>query len=435
VQISVVTTRPTEEGMASSEKSAPKWRSASAQPAERKGRLPSSTTRKRATLLLVASAISMGGAEIVVRMLDIGPEIAPVYAGNYRLASSPRLRYELVPGSPDGAHSINSFGMRDREYPVAKPPNTIRVACIGDSICYGFRVQREETFSARLEELLNGEPGREGVATFEVLNFGVTGYSFTQIMENLREKVLPFEPDLILYAYCLNDPQEYSLEMEGLLAQLTRAEKGYLLPGAWSGWAPLQRSRLYLLSRYVIGSMTREGAQKERAPVPFEDDRQLVAIREGTYAQYYTGLHVSPATWSPVGEGLRELERWSEASGVPVQVTVFPILRDLDAYPLRELHENLLRTFSGHSFHAFDLLDYFQAYERRTGRKLGHTLHPSADGHLLAAAAMAQDLLDARLLPALDERGIRRRLDSERFRHVQAIVNQVRANVQSESPP
>ena len=389
---------------------------------------------RKVTLFVVASGLSLLCAEIAVRVFGIGPEIAPVYASNYRLASNPVLRYELVPGSVDGSEAINSHGMRDREYARDKPPGTIRIACIGDSICYGFNVRQSEAFSAHLEELL-GSVGNDSGLTFEVLNFGVTGYSFTQIMENLRAKVANFEPDLIVYAYCLNDPQEYSLEMESLLAELTNAERHFVGRDTESGRPWIHRSRLFLLGKYAVESATREGKSKHPAPRPFEDDQQLVAIRHGTYAEYYTRIHASPETWKPVEDGLHELAKWSRDSRIPVQVTLFPVLRNLRDYPLYDLHADLERTFRDHLFSTLDLVDSYREYEAETGRRLGMTLHPDAEGHRLTAVAMIYDLAEAGLLPGLDVRRVGPRLDKlPKFRVVHDIVKRVRGDGTATTP-
>ena len=139
----------------------------------------------RVLALGVASLLALVAGELIVRLLNVGPEIIPVYAENFKLSDNPELRYELVPGSQYLGGAINADGMRDRHYAVDKPPGVFRIACLGDSICFGYDVQANETIAGRLEEYLNryyASPGH----SFEVLNFGVTGYNITQVVENLR---------------------------------------------------------------------------------------------------------------------------------------------------------------------------------------------------------------------------------------------------------
>ena len=77
-------------------------------------------------LAAVATAASLGVAEIAVRAFNVGPRILVLNHGNYRLSGDLILRYELAPGSPDGDTVISSGGLRDREFSVAKPPRTFR---------------------------------------------------------------------------------------------------------------------------------------------------------------------------------------------------------------------------------------------------------------------------------------------------------------------
>ena len=50
---------------------------------------------------------------------------------------------------------INSAGLRDREHSVAKPPNTVRIAVLGDSMTEALQVPSGKPFWAILERELN----------------------------------------------------------------------------------------------------------------------------------------------------------------------------------------------------------------------------------------------------------------------------------------
>lgn len=109
------------------------------------------------------------------------------------------LLSELTPSSETeykGATlRINSFGMRDREYALEKPPGTYRIALLGASYVMGSGVENEQTFEALMEDDLNAaDDGRR----YEILNFAVGGYSPMQRMATL-ERSLDFAPDMALY--------------------------------------------------------------------------------------------------------------------------------------------------------------------------------------------------------------------------------------------
>ena len=140
-------------------------------------------------LAAATTAFSLGLAEAAVRIFNLGPQIAAVNHGSFRLSDNPVLRYELAPGAPDGDTVLNRDGMRDREFPLAKPPGTFRIACIGDSITFGFGIDHPaDTYPQRLESLLNSYCGSSS-QRFEVLNFGVPGYNLKEIAENVQIKI------------------------------------------------------------------------------------------------------------------------------------------------------------------------------------------------------------------------------------------------------
>jgi hypothetical protein len=110
--------------------------------------------------------------------------------------------YELVPlkaGRFVGAMvQTNRWGMRDRDYPQARPDGIYRIALLGPSTAMGSGVEADESFEALIEERLNREAGGSTPA-IEVLNFGVAGYSPLHMLYQLDRKVLPFQPDAALF--------------------------------------------------------------------------------------------------------------------------------------------------------------------------------------------------------------------------------------------
>jgi len=98
--------------------------------------------------------------------------------------------------------TTNSYGMRGKELTVEKPENIIRVALIGDSFAFGWGVEENKIFAEVIEQELNkSNTGKR----YEVLNFGVPGYSTFQEVDVLEEKGLKFKPDLVLIYFVDND--------------------------------------------------------------------------------------------------------------------------------------------------------------------------------------------------------------------------------------
>jgi hypothetical protein len=133
------------------------------------------------------------------------------------------LVYELIPSATTEFKQVplvvNRWGMRDQEYPLAKPAGTFRIALLGASIEMGAGVANDATYEALAEARLNAErAGRGGYDRYEILNFAVGGYSVLQQLV-LVEKALTFDPDLIVYTgHTVEDARTIQLLSEVILA-------------------------------------------------------------------------------------------------------------------------------------------------------------------------------------------------------------------------
>jgi hypothetical protein len=95
---------------------------------------------------------------------------------------------------------VNSVGLRDREHEKQKPPNTVRIAVLGDSFSEAMHVPQEDTFWWLMERRLKSCPAFAG-KNVEVINFGVSGYGTAQELITLRQKVWDYQPDIVLLAF------------------------------------------------------------------------------------------------------------------------------------------------------------------------------------------------------------------------------------------
>lgn len=123
----------------------------------------------------------------------------------YRLSKNKNLVYELCPNSElkleeEGIDlKINYFGFRDNIYNLNKEGKK-RVIFIGDSVTYGWSINLHETYHKQLEERLHAENH-----DIDVMGMGVVGYNTVQEYYLIKEKVLKFNPDIIVLQICPND--------------------------------------------------------------------------------------------------------------------------------------------------------------------------------------------------------------------------------------
>ena len=95
--------------------------------------------------------------------------------------------------------STNAQGMRDRDYPRAKPTNTYRIAMAGDSIGAGWGVNDHEGFEPTWERGLDERSTVIDGPRVEVLNFAVPGLAPGQRWEHFEREGWSFAPDLVVF--------------------------------------------------------------------------------------------------------------------------------------------------------------------------------------------------------------------------------------------
>lgn len=254
-----------------------------------------------------------------------------------------------------------------------KAPETFRVMFLGDSFTWGWGVDWDVTFAARLARWL---PQLDSERRFEVVNWSRPGWNSWREWLSVRDELAEWDPDLLILAYVLNDAEPTAAdEIRQVRAALARRTPG----GALSSF-------LYRRSR-----LTRRGFDA------FENRRlrrELVA--------YYHGLYEADG-WRRSKRALKLLRQATAALDVPMLLVLFPIFdSDLDDdYAYRDLHAQVAAAARELDIPYFDLLP---TYEGIDGRELAAVPfvdpHPSPHAHWLAATAILERLLADGLLPA-----------------------------------
>lgn len=101
--------------------------------------------------------------------------------------------------------TINSQGLRGREYPYQKSKGTKRILVLGDSFAWGYGVADGAIFTDTLEDLLNESSSS---IAYEVINTGVSGWGTDQELLFLQQEGFDYSPDVVVLAFFIvNDIQ------------------------------------------------------------------------------------------------------------------------------------------------------------------------------------------------------------------------------------
>jgi len=299
-----------------------------------------------------------------------------------------------MPGSPDGEKVISSAGLRDREFDLPKPPGVFRIAVLGDSVTYAMFCTREEAYPKQLERMLDRCADRDG-PRYEVMNFGMIGYNARHIPAQLRVKALPFEPDLIVYGYVLNDPQEYSLEAASLERLEERSRFGRRSTWTHSVNRLLSHLRLFALLRQLTVDVSSTLATRLTEPA-------YEALADGQHEEYLRLLHEGDS-WQRVCKCFSELADATQRGRTPeVLVAVFPI-GGADRFAesaLSDVHDKVTAEAHRCGLRALDLADAYRTVGNSIDEQLFlDFLHPSVAGHRVAATAILEWLIESEVLP------------------------------------
>ena len=104
---------------------------------------------------------------------------------------------------------INNNGQRDYYYRKEKSKNTIRIAIVGSSINFGYKLDLKSTFGKLLESSLKNHRSK---INYEVLLFGRPGFRTKETYACIKDIVIDYDPDLILFSFVQNNYENESPE-------------------------------------------------------------------------------------------------------------------------------------------------------------------------------------------------------------------------------
>lgn len=238
--------------------------------------------------------------------------------------------------------NINSDGFRDDEYTVERN-RSYRIVVLGDSLTFGWGVEKADTYEAILERELSE------IRPTEMINTGHGNYNTEQQVNLFREKGLKYNPDKVVVFFFIND------------AEVTPAR---------SKWTPVARLRsvTFLWSR-VRGLLTR-------------------AAPGQTFEGFYSALYEDDQPgFIAMKEAFLELQGMCEQRGIELQVIMIPELHNLVDYPFSREYGKVYDFLTANSIPVLDLTADFSTYTDapETLWVALDDAHPNAPAHRMIA--------------------------------------------------
>jgi len=134
---------------------------------------------------------------------------------------------------PEFSHlrQTNSLGFADYEWIKEKPYNTIRILCLGDSFTEGDAAHYDSSYVSFLRRSI-----QKKYPQIEVMNAGSCGSDPFFNFVNLRDRLIQYQPDIIVQTYSSNDLfNDYGLR--GGMERFQR--KDYLSYPKFPWWEPI----------------------------------------------------------------------------------------------------------------------------------------------------------------------------------------------------
>ncbi len=310
------------------------------------------TILKKIGLLAFSVAILLVGLEIALRVLPLPPQADPT------ADRSPVFFSQAV----------------DRQHPWSRgASNVLRIAVIGDSFTAGVGVQKDDTYGARLERLLNFNTGAPPAEVHVVAHAGTSTF---QQRKMLPEALDP-PPQIVILGICLNDMED------------------------WTHPQKIQRWRDEWMT--PVPSPFQAFLRRHSRAAAFIAARRWAAGSAARCVAYYRHLY------DPEGAGLlrfRNAIAWFRDECAARQIAFVPVIFPLlsfdfspERYPLQFAHDAIREVCRAEGIPGLDLLPSFQGTSpERMQAVPGIDPHPDEIAHRIAAEAILAHLVERGLV-------------------------------------
>jgi hypothetical protein len=233
--------------------------------------------------------------------------------------------------------SINSLGMRDREFTPAKPADTVRIMMLGDSLTFGWGVKAEDTPSKLMEASLNQGLDKP---RYEVMNTGVGNYNTAMEVAYFFDKGRLLNPDVVVLNYFINDAEPTPIRKDSSLIE--HSEAAVMVAGAYDK-----------VARTYFG--------------------------RADWQAYYRGLYgQSEPGWLAAKDAVARLADYCREHGIKLLFVNYPELHVLKSYPFADVTQSVEAVAKDNNVAFVDLLPSIAALEPTTLWVSNEDAHPDA---------------------------------------------------------
>ena len=262
----------------------------------------------------------------------------------------------------------NQDGMRDRDFTITKPENTIRIAAIGDSFTYGWGIENSnDVYPKVLERKLNNISD----INYEVLNFGLPDSNTEDELLIIKEKALKYDPDVIILGYYINDLENIDSNNIEEDFYIEIPYIGFILRNSFYLYYFFETRSNYLIEKFILKDPYSKIIQKRF-------DSEINKNHSKTL--------------------FKELKTISKKNKMPVLIVSFPAIYKLNDYYLLNANKFINEIADENDFYFVDMFEVYKNYDENELIVSIYDRHPNKFGHELAANEILNELKEKRVI-------------------------------------
>jgi len=340
-------------------------------------------------LILFACIFAIGLAEIILSVAGLPPEPLKPHSAppQFRITPGEEFGYVNIPSTDivfkydsnprnyfgpqnEVIHTTNAIGFRGPLRSREKKQGTFRISFLGDSFTFGEGVHFEDTYPRRIERAL-----QTSTRPVESLNFGVGGYNTSQEAALFKSLVLKSTPDVVVLGYTMNDAEPALFYFDKTSNQFVRRQRELMVHEGGANPVPPDNVIYKLRFARLIW--------------------QYFALRDQTSntINWYKSLYkANNPNWKETQAAISEIGDLCKSNNITCAAVIFPLLHQLDDYPLYEEHNKIKHVLEKNNFLVIDLLPLLEGRDAQSLWVHPTDQHPNEIVHDLAAEAVVSRL-------------------------------------------